>query len=76
MWSFMDDVDAMEVPDDLASALARVPAARAHYEAFPDSAKRDILRWIKLARRPETRARRIEEAVARAARNERGSGTR
>jgi uncharacterized protein YdeI (YjbR/CyaY-like superfamily) len=45
------------------------------YEAFPDSAKRDILRWVKLAKKPATRARRIEKAVALAAVNKRASGT-
>ncbi|NJK62774.1 MAG: YdeI/OmpD-associated family protein [Synechococcaceae cyanobacterium SM2_3_1] len=55
--------------------LAHSPTAKLNYEAFPDSAKRDILRWIKLARKPETRARGINEAVRLASQNKRASGT-
>ena len=75
MWHFMDDVDALIKPADLAAALEAHPPALEHYEAFPDSAKRDILRWIKLAKKPETRARRITESVELAAQNKRASGT-
>lgn len=33
----------------------------------------DELEWVMLAKRPETRAKRIAETVARAARNERAN---
>ena len=71
----MNDVDALIVPDDLLAAFEQNPAARHNYDAFPDSAKRDILRWIKLAKRPATRARRISETVRLASQNKRASGT-
>ena len=76
MWDFMNDVDALIKPDDLIEALEQHPPALTNYEAFPDSAKRDILRWIKLAKKPETRAKRIRETAVKAARNERASGTK
>ena len=76
MWHFMDDVDALIVPDDLQVALQGQPPAWENYEAFPDSVKRDILRWIKLAKREETRRKRIEKTANLAAKNERASGTR
>lgn len=76
MWDFMDDVDALTLPADLAEALDKTPPARKHYEIFPDSAKRDILRWIKLAKTPQTRAKRIAETATLAACNQRASGTR
>ncbi|MEM6665158.1 MAG: YdeI/OmpD-associated family protein [Pseudomonadota bacterium] len=75
-WTFLDDVDALVVPDDLETALKSAPTAWAHYQAFPPSAQRDILRWIKLAKTAATRSKRIAETVAKAARNERASGTR
>jgi uncharacterized protein YdeI (YjbR/CyaY-like superfamily) len=68
-WSILDDVDALVVPDDLRSALAADEQARGHFEAFPPSAKKQILYWIKSAKRPETRERRIAEAVRLAAQN-------
>ena len=51
-------------PDDLATALANVPAAQAAFDAFPPSCRREYLEWVIGAKRPETRARRVAEAVA------------
>ncbi len=72
-WSLLDGVEALEVPDDLAAALAALPSARANWDAFPRSAKRGILEWILQARRAETRAARISETATLAARNERAN---
>ena len=62
-WSFLDDV--MAVPDDLAAALRR---ARVSVEAFEQavspSMRRGWLENLKMAKRPETRAKRIEAIVA------------
>jgi uncharacterized protein YdeI (YjbR/CyaY-like superfamily) len=44
-----------------------------NFRAFPPSARRAILEWITLAKRPETRARRIEQTVDQAARNQRAN---
>jgi uncharacterized protein YdeI (YjbR/CyaY-like superfamily) len=70
-WTMLDDVEALIVPDDLATALAAVPAARANWDAFPPSARRMLLAWIVEARRPETRARRVAEIAEGASRGER-----
>ncbi|WP_306117170.1 MULTISPECIES: YdeI/OmpD-associated family protein [unclassified Roseitalea] len=70
-WSFLDDVEQGIVPDDLAAALDAVPGARGHFDAFPFSARRGILEWIKQARRPGTRAKRIAETARLAGRNRR-----
>lgn len=75
-WTFFDDVDALIVPADLAAAFAEKPPAQDHYDAFPPSAKRDLLRWIKLAKTEKTRTKRIAEAAEKAARNEAASGTK
>ena len=74
-WDFMNDVDRLIIPPDLQAALQANPLALAHYQAFPDAAKRDILRWIKLAKRSATRHKRIDETVRKAAHNKRASGT-
>ena len=42
-WNALDAVENLEVPDDLAGALAAYEAARANFEAFPRSVKRSIL---------------------------------
>jgi uncharacterized protein YdeI (YjbR/CyaY-like superfamily) len=67
-WSAMDRAEALEVPPDLEAALRRAPAAaRAGWDGFPPSARRGLLGWISLARRPATRAARIERTVSMAA---------
>ena len=53
----------VETPPDLGEALAGNAAARATYDGFPTSAKRDYVDWLIEAKRPETRARRLAQAV-------------
>jgi uncharacterized protein YdeI (YjbR/CyaY-like superfamily) len=53
----------VEMPDDLAAALSASPAAQATYDRFPPSCRREYLEWVIEAKRPETRARRIAQAV-------------
>lgn len=74
-WAALDATDRLDVPDDLAAALAATPKARAHFNAFPATAKKAVLEWVRQAKRPETRARRIAEAAHMAAANERMHGT-
>lgn len=73
-WSALDAVEDLELPADLARRFAAAAAtARASFEAFPRSVKRGILEWIQTARKPETRARRVDETVTLAARNVRAN---
>lgn len=62
-WNALDGVEALEMPPDLETALASYSAARQNFEAFPRSVKRAILEWISQAKRPETRAKRVEETA-------------
>lgn len=70
-WTLLDAVENLEVPGDLADAFRRHPGSREHWDGFPPSARRYILTWIVMAKRPDTRARRVEETAGRAARGER-----
>jgi uncharacterized protein YdeI (YjbR/CyaY-like superfamily) len=72
-WSALDGVEALEIPPDLAEALATTPNAQAYFEAFPHSVKRGILEWILNAKKPETRAKRIAETAQLAAENRRAN---
>ncbi len=60
----------IEVPDDLAAALASDPAAAATFERLTSTNRFAILYRLQDARRPETRARRLEQYVAMLARGE------
>ncbi|HEX9955095.1 MAG TPA: YdeI/OmpD-associated family protein [Allosphingosinicella sp.] len=51
------------VPDELLAALAEHPAAKTTFDAFPPSCRREYSEWIAEAKRPETRARRVAQAV-------------
>ncbi|MEV6965740.1 YdeI/OmpD-associated family protein [Hamadaea sp. NPDC051192] len=51
-------------PDDFARALDAEPTARAAYEGLAHSHKREHVLAIESAKKPETRARRIEKAIA------------
>ncbi len=66
-WDALTDIDALVMPDDLVAALAADDLARANWEAFSPSVRRQFLWWLKSAKREATRASRLERTV-RAAR--------
>ena len=51
------------MPAEFEAALAKSKVAHATFTAFPPSCRREYLEWITTAKRPETRERRIAEAV-------------
>jgi uncharacterized protein YdeI (YjbR/CyaY-like superfamily) len=61
---------AIEVPPDLAEALAAEPRARSMFESLNSQNRYALLYRIATAKRADTRARRIEEFVAMLARGE------
>jgi uncharacterized protein YdeI (YjbR/CyaY-like superfamily) len=52
-----------ETPDDLRSALDAAPKAAATFDSFPPSCRREYVEWVVEAKRPETRAKRVAQAV-------------
>jgi uncharacterized protein YdeI (YjbR/CyaY-like superfamily) len=73
-WLLYDSVEDLIAPDDLAAALDGAPRARAHWDAFPPSARKQMLWWVVSAARAETRARRIAAIVAGAEQGRRVAG--
>lgn len=71
LWNFMDDVDALIVPQDLRAALDGRQSAARYFDDTPDAYRRNLLRWVKLAKTPVTRENRIAAIVSACA-----SGTR
>lgn len=53
----------LPVPAELAAALAASPAAARAFAAFAPSHRREYSQWIAEAKRPETRARRVAQAI-------------
>ncbi|QFT79096.1 hypothetical protein FIU89_00625 [Roseovarius sp. THAF27] len=68
MWTFLDDVERLERPDDLTRALGDLVSVWDHW---PRSVRRGTLEWIKTARTTRTRNKRIEDVVDSAASNRR-----
>ena len=73
-WTIYDPVDALVEPDDLAAALDAVPDARAAWDGFPPSPRKQMLWWVISAVKPETRSKRVSTIVEKAARGERAQG--
>lgn len=51
------------VPEDLERALGQNEPASATFAAFPPSCQREYVEWVTEAKRPETRAKRVLQAV-------------
>ncbi len=72
MWAFLDDVERLEVPPDLAAAL-ELSGTTVFWTALPRSIKRGTLEWLKTAKTLETREKRIADIAGSAAQNLRPS---
>lgn len=70
-WSILESAERLEVPADLAAALAADPVAERAFAGFPPSTRQGLLSWVATAKRPATRASRIDRVVAAAARGDR-----
>ena len=66
-WGILDRVEALEMPEDLAAALAAVRGAEAGFSALAASMRKPLLYWVLSAKRPQTRAGRVAAVVEAAA---------
>jgi bacteriocin resistance YdeI/OmpD-like protein/uncharacterized protein DUF1905 len=55
----------VRVPDDLAEALARDPDAKEAFARLSFTHRREYVEWIREAKRPETRRRRVDQTLER-----------
>ncbi len=69
LWDFMDDVDKLIKPKDFIEYLKSHPQAIEHFDGFGKASKRFMLRYIKIAKTPATRAKRIAQITALAQQN-------
>ncbi len=70
LWNAQAAIDALTVPEDLRAALRDHPEAEALFAAFAPSYRRNVLRWLASAKRPDTRARRIADLASLTSRNQ------
>ena len=66
-WISLDAVEALIIPLELEIAFQSNAAANTYFAALNNSSKKQILAWIASAKRPETRAQRIERTIESAA---------
>lgn len=64
LWDMMEDVDNLVNPDDLIRSLQAQPPAFDYFTGCSVSYRRNVLRWIKIAKTAATRAKRIEMTAA------------
>jgi uncharacterized protein YdeI (YjbR/CyaY-like superfamily) len=66
-WSILDDVEELKIPRDLAKEFKAHPGSKDFFLSLSKSARKMILQWVVLAKRSETRQKRIEEIAELAA---------
>ena len=69
-WYILDDAEALVVPPDLEDAFRKRPAAGTYFQSLSRSDKRNMLQWLVLAKKSETRIKRITELVELASQNQ------
>ncbi|NVK27958.1 MAG: YdeI/OmpD-associated family protein [Flavobacteriia bacterium] len=62
-WTYLDDVEALILPDDLKIVLHSDSALKKAYEQLAPSKKKFMLYSLKSAVRPETRAKRLDGII-------------
>jgi uncharacterized protein YdeI (YjbR/CyaY-like superfamily) len=60
-WTLLDSVEALELPDDLRKALGVAGVRK--FQALTPGRKKEHLRALVTAKRPETRAKRVADVV-------------
>ncbi|WP_313262786.1 YdeI/OmpD-associated family protein, partial [Sphingobacterium multivorum] len=70
-WSILDSVEELIIPEDLDEAFRHYAGSKDYFLGLSKSVKKMMLQWIVLAKRPDTRKKRIDEIAARAAEKDR-----
>lgn len=66
-WTILDDVEELNIPADLAKEFESKAESNQYFLSLSRSVRKAILQWLVLAKRPETRKKRIIEIVVLAA---------
>ena len=66
-WAILDDVEELKIPKDLEKAFKAKQGSKDFFLSLSKSVRKSILQWLVLAKRPETRQKRIDEITELAA---------
>lgn len=62
-WTILDEAEALIIPNDLELEFQKSPNSKDYFLSLSRSDKRNILQWLTMAKRSETRMKRMEEIV-------------
>ena len=68
-WTFLDEVDALVIPEDLKKEFTKHKGSLEYFGSLSNSVKKILFHWIISAKRPETRQKRIVEIAENAGKN-------
>lgn len=66
-WTILDEVEALIIPADLEKEFKKWPGSKKYVLQLSRTDKRNVLQWLVLAKRSETRQKRIAEIAELAA---------
>ena len=66
-WTILDTVEDLIIPADLKKEFKTKPGSKEYFVSLSKSVRKAILQWLVLAKRPETRQKRISEIAELAA---------
>ena len=69
-WTVLDEVEELIIPQDLDEAFNKFEGSKTYFLSLSKSVKKMMLQWLVLAKRPETRQKRISEIIESFARKE------
>lgn len=68
-WTILDEVEELIIPNDLKNAFKKHKGSKGYFLSLSKSVRKIILGWIILAKRQETRQKRIDDVVKSATQN-------
>lgn len=68
-WTLLDQVEKLVIPEDLERTFEKHKGSKEYFLNLSKSLRKMMLRWIVLAKRPETRQKRIDEIAFLASQN-------
>lgn len=66
-WTILDDVEELKIPKDLEKAFENHNGSEEYFLSLSKSVRKMMLQWLVLAKRPETRQKRINEIIENSA---------
>ena len=68
-WTILDEVEELKIPNDLEKAFKKHKGSKDYFLSLSKTVRKMMLQWLVLAKRPETRQKRINEIAEQAGQN-------